>query len=93
MESLVISLLRQLIIILPLAGAFAALVRGGQADVSLIWWAFPITEIVSRGGHGVAEKENEEGYFFPAPFIIDLNVSMNVAPHENADTMSLIGSA
>ena len=27
--------------------AFAALVRGGQADVSLIWWAFPITEIVS----------------------------------------------
>ena len=46
-ESLVISLLRQLIIILPLAGAFAALVRGGQADVSLIWWAFPITEIVS----------------------------------------------
>ena len=46
-ESLVISLLRQLIIILPLAGAFATLVRGGQADVSLIWWAFPITEIVS----------------------------------------------
>lgn len=46
-ESLVISLLRQLIIILPLAGVFAALVRGGQADVSLIWWAFPITEIVS----------------------------------------------
>lgn len=27
--------------------AFAALVRDGQADVSLIWWAFPITEIVS----------------------------------------------
>lgn len=27
--------------------AFAALVRGGQADVSLIWWAFPVTEIVS----------------------------------------------
>ncbi len=46
-ESLVISLLRQLIIILPLAGVFAAQVRGGQADVSLIWWAFPITEIVS----------------------------------------------
>ena len=33
--------------LVPLAGAFAALVRGGQADVSLIWWAFPITEIVS----------------------------------------------
>ena len=27
--------------------AFAALVRSGQADVSLIWWAFPITEIVT----------------------------------------------
>lgn len=48
---------------------------------------------VVRSGHGVAEKENGEGYFCPAPFIIDLNVSMNVAPHENADTMSLIGSA
>ena len=34
-ESLVISLLRQLIIILPLAG------------VSLIWWAFPITEVIA----------------------------------------------
>ena len=34
-ESLVISLLRQLVIILPLAG------------VSLIWWAFPITELVA----------------------------------------------
>ena len=48
---------------------------------------------VLRGGHDIAEKENEEGYFFPAPFFIVLNVSRNVAPHENADTMSLIGSA
>ena len=47
MESLVISLLRQLIIILPLAGIFSMLVRNGQAGISLIWWAFPITEIVS----------------------------------------------
>lgn len=47
MESLVISLLRQLIIILPLAGIFSVLVRNGQAGVSLIWWAFPITEIIS----------------------------------------------
>lgn len=46
-ESLVISLLRQLIIILPLAGIFSMLVRNGQAGISLIWWAFPITEIVS----------------------------------------------
>ena len=47
MESLVISLLRQLVIILPLAGVFSSLVRNGQMDVSLIWWAFPITEIAA----------------------------------------------
>jgi Na+-driven multidrug efflux pump len=46
-ESLVISLLRQLVIILPLAGIFSIFVRNGQAGVSLIWWAFPITELVS----------------------------------------------
>lgn len=48
MESLVISLLRQLIISLPLAGIFSVLVRNGQADFSLIWWAFPISEFLSR---------------------------------------------
>ena len=46
-ESLVISLLRQLIIILPLAGIFSVLVKNGQIGVSLIWWAFPITEIIA----------------------------------------------
>ena len=46
-ESLVISLLRQLVIILPLAGIFSIVVRNGNAGVSLIWWAFPITELVS----------------------------------------------
>ena len=46
-ESLVISLLRQLIIILPLAGIFALFVRNGQMGVSLIWWAFPITEMIA----------------------------------------------
>lgn len=46
-ESLVISLLRQLIIILPLAGIFSVFVRNGQIGVSLIWWAFPITEIIA----------------------------------------------
>lgn len=45
-ESLVISLLRQLIIILPLAGIFSIFVRNGQIGVSLIWWAFPITEFI-----------------------------------------------
>ena len=47
MESLVISLLRQLVIILPLAGIFSAIVRNGHAGVSLIWWAFPITELIA----------------------------------------------
>ena len=47
MESLVISLLRQLIIILPLAVIFSIFVRNGQMGVSLIWWAFPITEIIA----------------------------------------------
>ena len=47
MESLVISLLRQLVIILPLAGIFSVFARNGQMGVSLIWWAFPITEIVA----------------------------------------------
>ena len=46
-ESLVISLLRQFIIILPLAGIFSMFVRNDQMGVSLIWWAFPSTEIVS----------------------------------------------
>ena len=47
LESLIISLLRQLVIILPLAGVFSIFVRNGQAGISLIWWAFPITEILS----------------------------------------------
>ena len=46
-ESLVISLLRQLVIILPLAGIFSLFVRNGQIGVSLIWWAFPITEVIA----------------------------------------------
>ena len=47
MESLVISLLRQLAIILPLAGVFSIFVRNGQADATLIWWSFPITEFLA----------------------------------------------
>lgn len=46
-QSLVISLLRQLVIILPLAGIFSVFVRNGQMGVPLIWWAFPITELVA----------------------------------------------
>ena len=46
-ESFIISMLRQFVIILPLAGALSVFVRNGQAGVSLIWWAFPITELIS----------------------------------------------
>ena len=56
-ESLVISLLRQLLLILPLAGIFSAFVRNGQAGVTLIWWAFPITEVLARlVGYGFLKK-------------------------------------
>ena len=47
MESLIISLLRQLVIILPLAGIFSIVVRNGRAGVSLIWWTLPITELAA----------------------------------------------
>ena len=47
MESLVISLIRQFVIVLPLAGIFSVFVRNGQAGVSLIWWTFPITEVIA----------------------------------------------
>ena len=46
-QSLIISLIRQLVLILPLAGIFSVIVRNGQVGVSLIWWAFPITEAVA----------------------------------------------
>ena len=47
LQSLVISLLRQFVVILPLAGIFSVFVRNGQAGVWLIWWAFPITELLA----------------------------------------------
>ena len=47
LESLIISVLRQAVIILPLAALFAHMATSGSAQVSLIWWAFPITELAS----------------------------------------------
>lgn len=47
MESLVVSLLRQAILILPLAWGFSKLVIQYDMDVSLIWHAFVITEVLS----------------------------------------------
>lgn len=47
MESLVVSLLRQAILILPLAWGFSKLLIQYDMDVSLIWYAFVITEVLS----------------------------------------------
>lgn len=47
MESLIVSLLRQAILILPLAWEFSKLVIQYDRDVSLIWYAFVITEVLS----------------------------------------------
>lgn len=47
MESLIVSLLRQAILILPLAWGFSKLAIQYDRDVSLIWYAFVITEVLS----------------------------------------------
>ena len=47
LESLVISLLRQAVIILPLAYVFAKIAIGDASLTWLVWLTFPITEIVS----------------------------------------------
>ena len=47
MESLIVSLLRQAILVLPLAWGFSKIVIQYDMDVSLIWCAFVITEVLS----------------------------------------------
>lgn len=47
LQSLIVSLLRQLVVILPLVGIFAVLVQRGLAETALVWWAFVITEIIT----------------------------------------------
>ncbi len=46
-ESLVISVCRQFIFVLPLAYVLSLIVRSGSAGVWLVWLTFPIAEIVS----------------------------------------------
>lgn len=46
LQSLIISLLRQTIIILPVAYVFSNLVKEGHAS-SIIWWSFMITEVTT----------------------------------------------
>ena len=66
MESLIISLLRQLVIILPLAGIFSIFVRNGYAGVALIWWAFPITEVIAcLVGYIFLKRIRKKGYAMP----------------------------
>ena len=45
-QSLIVSLLRQLILVLPVAWLFSALILSGAPD-ALIWWVFPIAETLS----------------------------------------------
>ena len=47
MESLVISVCRQFIFVLPLAYVLSLIVRAGGAGVWLVWITFPVAEIVS----------------------------------------------
>lgn len=47
LHSLIISLLRQFVLIIPLAAVFAGLVQNSGADTSIIWWSFVITEVVT----------------------------------------------
>lgn len=46
LQSLIVSLLRQLVLVLPVAWGFSLLVQGGAPDM-LMWWVFPIAEVVS----------------------------------------------
>ena len=46
-QSLVVSLLRQMILIIPLAIIFTNMVKAGSAGVALIWSAFIISEFVT----------------------------------------------
>lgn len=47
LESLVISVCRQIVFVLPVAWLFAKLVRQTQVSYSVIWLTFPIAEVVT----------------------------------------------
>lgn len=47
MESLVVSLCRQLIFVLPVAWIFAEIVKNSQGNEWLVWLTFPIAEMIS----------------------------------------------
>lgn len=46
-ESLVISLCRQFLFVIPVAYVFSGIVLSGSAQAWLVWWVFPIAETLS----------------------------------------------
>ncbi len=46
-QSLIISVCRQLIFILPVAWMFVRMVLNGSVAASVVWWTFPIAEIIT----------------------------------------------
>lgn len=47
MESLIVSLGRQLVFVLPVAWILARIVTNSGASASIVWWTFPFAEIVT----------------------------------------------
>ena len=49
LESLLISICRQMLFVLPVAWLFAQVARSDPERAWLVWWTFPIAEFVSMG--------------------------------------------
>ena len=49
LESLLISICRQILFVLPVAWLFAQVARSNSEHAWLVWWTFPIAEFVSMG--------------------------------------------
>ena len=47
MESLIVSVCRQLIFVLPLAWAFVMIINRSDAATWIVWLTFPVAEILS----------------------------------------------
>lgn len=47
LQSLIISVCRQLIFVLPVAWLFVRMILTGSAAASAVWWTFPIAEVIT----------------------------------------------
>ncbi|MCD8218117.1 MAG: MATE family efflux transporter [Clostridiales bacterium] len=47
LQTMLIAICRQVIFVLPVAGAFVYAIRTAGAPLSLVWWTFPIAEIIT----------------------------------------------